>query len=302
MWVSASFARWLLSILAVVAYHVGFVSHEPVAAAEMSSLDAGYESTVEEQPATPEKTLTDPKPGLIKLRPTTPAPATGRSQRPADARLARTPQPQTAKPATADPATPNMNSKSSSAAGAQSSAYAMPRVPEILGGKDLVRDAGNLRAAPAPNQRPEAAMTLRSSRPATDEDDQDDDDTPTARRRDRDGDGVADRIIVRRQRVTAYCDRGITAAGVPSGVGQCAAPADIPLGSLCYIPALKRYFVVTDRTHKRFRSNTVDLFMPAEATCDRFGVKQLTCEFIICPEPPKYGTLSVRQKLSAAGN
>ena len=29
-------------------------------------------------------------------------------------------------------------------------------------------------------------------------------------------------------RVTAYCDRGITAAGIQSGYGQCAAPADIP--------------------------------------------------------------------------
>ena len=62
-------------------------------------------------------------------------------------------------------------------------------------------------------------------------------------------------------RVTAYCDRGITASGVPSGVGQCAAPADVPFGSKIYIPALGKSFTVTYRTHQRFRHNTVDIFM-----------------------------------------
>ncbi|MGE3181386.1 MAG: 3D domain-containing protein [Phycisphaerae bacterium] len=80
-------------------------------------------------------------------------------------------------------------------------------------------------------------------------------------------------------RVTAYCDRGITAAGTESGVGQCAAPADIPFGTRVYIPELDRTFVVTDRTHKRFRGNTVDLFMPTEEICRQFGRNYLECEF-----------------------
>lgn len=80
-------------------------------------------------------------------------------------------------------------------------------------------------------------------------------------------------------RVTAYCDRGITAAGVESGVGQCAAPADIPFGTRVYIPKLKRWFVVTDRTHRRFRHNTVDIFIPAAEACRRFGLNYLECEF-----------------------
>lgn len=80
-------------------------------------------------------------------------------------------------------------------------------------------------------------------------------------------------------RVTAYCDRGTTAAGTQSGVGQCAAPADIPFGTRVYIAKLDRTFVVTDRTHRRFRDNTVDLFMPTRDVCLDFGRKFLECEF-----------------------
>ncbi len=92
-------------------------------------------------------------------------------------------------------------------------------------------------------------------------------------------------------RVTAYCDRGLTASGVPSGLGQCAAPADIPFGSLVYIPQLNRTFVVTDRTHERFRHNTVDLFMPERSACLQFGRNYLECEFQIIATPPRYGQL-----------
>lgn len=85
-------------------------------------------------------------------------------------------------------------------------------------------------------------------------------------------------------RVTAYCDRGITASGVRSGVGQCAAPRDVPFGSKIYIPSLRRTFVVTDRTHPRFRHNTVDIFIPSERKCFQFGRSYLECH--ISP-PPK---------------
>ncbi len=82
-------------------------------------------------------------------------------------------------------------------------------------------------------------------------------------------------------RVTAYCDRGLTASGRRVGVGQCAAPAFIPFGSKVYIPALGRSFVVTDRTHPRFRHNTVDIFIPAENRCRDFGRRYLKCEFTV---------------------
>lgn len=97
----------------------------------------------------------------------------------------------------------------------------------------------------------------------------------TAIREETDGDPEP---FYRVYRITAYCDRGTTAAGVPSGVGQCAAPEDIPFGSEIYIPELDRTFIVTDRTAKRFRHNTVDLYMPDRGECKRFGRRYLECE------------------------
>lgn len=91
-------------------------------------------------------------------------------------------------------------------------------------------------------------------------------------------------------RVTAYCDRGLTAAGVSSGIGQCAAPADIPFGSRIYIPELDREFIVTDRTARRFRHNTVDLFIPDREECLEFGRQYLECEIHIPSEPPRYAS------------
>jgi 3D (Asp-Asp-Asp) domain-containing protein len=105
-------------------------------------------------------------------------------------------------------------------------------------------------------------------------------DNPSDEARD---DGQSERLY-RICRVTAYCDRGTTAAGVPSGVGQCAAPGYIPLGSYVYIPALDRTFVVTDRTHRRFRNSTVDIFIPSKRACRKFGRQFLACEFILPPD------------------
>jgi 3D (Asp-Asp-Asp) domain-containing protein len=96
--------------------------------------------------------------------------------------------------------------------------------------------------------------------------------------------------IRRVHRVTAYCDRGITAAGVPSGVGQCAAPSDIPFGSLVYVPELGRTFVVTDRTHQRFRHNTVDIFIPDRQDCLEFGLNYLDVEIYLPADPPRYAS------------
>jgi 3D (Asp-Asp-Asp) domain-containing protein len=74
-------------------------------------------------------------------------------------------------------------------------------------------------------------------------------------------------------------------------MGQCAAPTDIPFGSKVYIPALGRTFIVTDRTHERFRRNTVDLFLPTEWACRQFGRRYLVCEFTRAERPAKYGAL-----------
>jgi rare lipoprotein A len=93
-------------------------------------------------------------------------------------------------------------------------------------------------------------------------------------------------------RVTAYCDNGVTASGIRSGVGQCAAPRDVPFGSKIYIPALRRTFVVTDRTHPRFRHNTVDIFIPSEMKCLRFGRSYLECH--ITPPPKTASRLASR--------
>ncbi|MBN2447574.1 MAG: hypothetical protein JXO22_12650 [Phycisphaerae bacterium] len=93
--------------------------------------------------------------------------------------------------------------------------------------------------------------------------------------------GLAAKTMRRVCRVTAYCDRGTTASGTQAGVGQCAAPADIPFGATVYIPELDRTFVVTDRTHRRFRRSTVDIFIPAHRDCVDFGVGYRECVFTL---------------------
>lgn len=107
--------------------------------------------------------------------------------------------------------------------------------------------------------------------------------------------------IHRIYRVTAYCDRGTTAAGVPSGVGQCAAPADIPFGSRIYIPELDRTFIVTDRTAKRFRHNTVDLYLPDRTDCKRFGRRYLECEITTPACRIAYASKELKQILAETG-
>jgi 3D (Asp-Asp-Asp) domain-containing protein len=108
-----------------------------------------------------------------------------------------------------------------------------------------------------------------------------------------------DSPFYRINRVTAYCDRGVTASGVPAGVGQCAAPADIPFGSKIYIPALDRTFIVTDRTAKRFRNGTVDLFMPDRQQCLEFGRSYLECEISTPAQTPKYGSPRIAHAVAA---
>ncbi len=71
-------------------------------------------------------------------------------------------------------------------------------------------------------------------------------------------------------RITAYCDRGVTASGVRAGPGQCAAPEYVPFGSVVVVDG--RRYVCTDRTAKRFRQNTVDIWNGSRAECLRRGV------------------------------
>ena len=108
------------------------------------------------------------------------------------------------------------------------------------------------------------------------------------------------RKLYRVCRVTAYCDRGLTAAGVPAGVGQCAAPIDIPFGAHVYIPVLERAFVVTDRTARRFRHNTVDIFLPQRRKCLEFGRQYLECEITLPDQTPRYGSTVLRAAVAAA--
>lgn len=105
--------------------------------------------------------------------------------------------------------------------------------------------------------------------------------------------------ISRVYRVTAYCDRGFTAAGTLAGVGQCAAPADIPFGSRVYIPELGRTFIVTDRTARRFRHNTVDIFLPDREACLRFGRSYLECQITFPKTAPRYGSAELRAAVQA---
>lgn len=124
-------------------------------------------------------------------------------------------------------------------------------------------------------------------------DDADDDDAPRIQP------GPVRRSAKFHFRVTAYCDRGITAAGVPSGVGQCAAPEFIPFGSEIYVPALDRTFIVTDRTHERFRRTTVDLFMPAKSQCLKFGRRYTDCVVTYPHKAHRYGSRSILESVSA---
>ena len=99
-------------------------------------------------------------------------------------------------------------------------------------------------------------------------------------------------------RVTAYCDRGLTASGVPAGEGQCAAPANVPFGAKVYIPALGRTLIVTDRTARRFRRNTIDVFLPDRAACLEFGRSYLTCEITLPHAPPRYASARLQATLA----
>lgn len=109
--------------------------------------------------------------------------------------------------------------------------------------------------------------------------------------------GMRKRVL----RITAYADRGLTASGVYVDVGQCAAPADVPFGSRIFIPALGREYIVTDRTHKRFRHNTVDIFIPDVAACRKFGRRHLECVILPPEKPYRYGCRDLAARAAAFG-
>jgi 3D (Asp-Asp-Asp) domain-containing protein len=109
------------------------------------------------------------------------------------------------------------------------------------------------------------------------------------------------RVLRRVYRVTAYNDRGLTAAGVWSGIGQCAAPAGIPFGTKVHIPAIGRTLVVTDRTHRRFRTNTVDIFMPGYEQCRQFGRRYLECVVELPTQCYEYGSPELESLVREVG-
>lgn len=83
-----------------------------------------------------------------------------------------------------------------------------------------------------------------------------------------------------RLRISAYCScekccgpraSGITASGRRVGVGQCAAPSFVPLGSRVKVDG--RWLLVTDRTAKRWRGGTIDVYMPSHREARQHGVK-----------------------------
>ena len=63
---------------------------------------------------------------------------------------------------------------------------------------------------------------------------------------------------------------------------------------------LDRTFIVTDRTAKRFRHNTVDLFIPNRRDCKTFGRQYLECEIAIPTETVRYGSPRLRALFAAA--
>ena len=79
---------------------------------------------------------------------------------------------------------------------------------------------------------------------------------------------------------TAYCETGNpTASGVMPQVGHCAMDkvngVTVPFGSKVHLPD-GRVLTVTDRFGDG-RSNCLDIFLPTESECWRFGRRWLKC-------------------------
>lgn len=82
---------------------------------------------------------------------------------------------------------------------------------------------------------------------------------------------------------TAYCDKGITASGEYVREGICAMDKVngevVPFGTKVFLPD-GRMFVVADRFGAD-HNNHLDIWMPNESDCWKFGRQQLRCEVYI---------------------
>ena len=78
---------------------------------------------------------------------------------------------------------------------------------------------------------------------------------------------------------TAYCDRGITASGEPVREGICAMDRVngqfVPFGTKVILPNGK-VLIVKDRFGAG-HNNHLDVWMPSESECWRFGRQWLKC-------------------------
>ena len=82
---------------------------------------------------------------------------------------------------------------------------------------------------------------------------------------------------------SAYCDKGITASGEPVQDGFCAMDKlngmVVPFGSKVILPNGK-VLIVKDRFGAG-HNNHLDIWMPSESECWKFGGRNLVCEVII---------------------
>ncbi len=95
-----------------------------------------------------------------------------------------------------------------------------------------------------------------------------------------------------RLRVTYYCTRGITASGCGTAPGQCAAPAWIPLGSRVKVDG--RWLVVTDRTARKWRNGTIDVWVPTRREALVRGVHYSWVEVVAPAKAWRYNRRAAR--------
>ncbi|MEG0856237.1 MAG: SH3 domain-containing protein [Terrisporobacter sp.] len=78
----------------------------------------------------------------------------------------------------------------------------------------------------------------------------------------------------------AYTGDGITATGTVPKYGTIAVdPNVIPYGTKVYIKELDKVFTAED-TGGAIKGNTIDIFMPTEANCNAWGIRNITIEIL----------------------
>jgi 3D (Asp-Asp-Asp) domain-containing protein len=92
---------------------------------------------------------------------------------------------------------------------------------------------------------------------------------------------------------TAYSQSGLTASGIPTQRHVVAADPDVlPIGSRIKIKKAGRYsgeYVVAD-TGRKIQGRRLDIYMPSERSCTRFGRKRVMVRVIQLGDGTKQGT------------